>query len=95
MKRRAFLSVLGGAISAWPLAARAQQNGQMRRIGVLIANAESDPQAVEGVAAFKAALAELGWIDGRNIRIDYRAGLDATIDWLRSCPRSASAVKDG
>jgi putative ABC transport system substrate-binding protein len=72
MRRRAFLSVLAGAISAGPLAAPAQQGGQMRRIGVLIANAESDPQAVAGVAAFKTALGELGWIDGRNIRIDYR-----------------------
>lgn len=72
MRRRAFLSVLGGTLSAWPLAAYAQQSGQMRRIGVLIANAESDPQNVEGVAAFKTALGELGWIDGRNIRIDYR-----------------------
>jgi len=72
MRRRAFLSVLGGAISARPLAAHAQQGRQLRRIGVLIGAAESDPQVVAGVAAFKTALGELGWIDGRNIRIDYR-----------------------
>ena len=72
MRRRAFLSVLGGAIAAWPLAAHAQQSGQKRRIGVLLGNAEGDPQAVAGLAAFKTALQELGWIDGRNIQIDYR-----------------------
>jgi putative ABC transport system substrate-binding protein len=72
MRRRAFLSVLGGAIAAWPLATHAQQSGQKRRIGVLLGNAEGDPQAVAGLAAFKTALQELGWIDGRNIQIDYR-----------------------
>jgi putative tryptophan/tyrosine transport system substrate-binding protein len=72
MRRRAFLSVLGGAIAAWPLAAHAQQSGQKRRIGVLLGNAEGDTQAVAGLAAFKTALQELGWIDGRNIHIDYR-----------------------
>jgi putative ABC transport system substrate-binding protein len=72
MRRRAFLGVLGGAIAARPLAAHAQQSRQMRRIGVLLGNTEGDTQAVAGLAAFKTALQELGWIVGRNIQIDYR-----------------------
>jgi putative tryptophan/tyrosine transport system substrate-binding protein len=72
MKRREFITLLGAAATGWPLAARAQQSGRVRRIGVLIGNAEHDPQVVAGLAAFNTALQELGWIDGRNIHIDYR-----------------------
>jgi putative ABC transport system substrate-binding protein len=72
MQRREFLSLVGGAATGWPLAAHAQQSGQMRRIGVLLGNAEGDPQAIAGLAAFKTALQELGWIGGRNIQIDDR-----------------------
>jgi putative ABC transport system substrate-binding protein len=69
MRRRHFIGLLGGA-AAWPFAVRAQQG--MRRIGVLLGNAEDDPQTVAGLAAFTKALQELGWTDGRNLRIDYR-----------------------
>jgi putative ABC transport system substrate-binding protein len=58
----------------WPLAARAQQDGSVRRIGVLIARAAADPEATEGVGAFAQGLAELGWTIGRNVRIEYRYG---------------------
>ena len=76
MRRREFITVLGGA-AAWPLTARAQQPDRMRRIGVLIPLAESDPEARAVVAAFVPGLQELGWMDGRNVRIDYRwAGSD-------------------
>jgi putative ABC transport system substrate-binding protein len=71
MRRRGFIRLLGGA-AVWPVAARAQQGERMRRIGVLSGNAEDDPQTVMGLAAFTKALQELGWRDGRNIRIDYR-----------------------
>jgi putative ABC transport system substrate-binding protein len=72
MRRREFITLVSGAAAAWPLAARAQQGGKIRRIGVLVGTAESDPQIVTDLAAFKAALAELGWIDGSNVRIEYR-----------------------
>src|SRR5215467_9180540 len=74
MKRREFITLLGGAAAAWPLQARAQQPEQMRRIGVLNYLAADDPDSSPRVAAFAQALQELGWHDGRNIQIDYRWG---------------------
>jgi ABC-type uncharacterized transport system substrate-binding protein len=71
MKRREFITVLGGA-AAWPVAARAQQPDRMRRIGVLMAYAESDREGQARVAAFRDGLQKLGWTEGRKIRIDYR-----------------------
>ena len=70
MKRREFITLLGGA-TAWPLAARAQQTEQMRRIGVLMGVAE-DAEGQARVKALQQGLRELGWIEGRNVRIDYR-----------------------
>ena len=76
MKRREFISLLGGAAAAWPLAARAQQAGEhMRRIGVLIALAEDDPEAKALVAGFLQGLAKRGWSKDRNLHIDYRFAL--------------------
>ena len=72
MKRREFITLLGGAAVGWPLAGGAQQGDRMRRIGVLMAFAESDPQAEARVAAFRKGLQKLGWAEGRNIRIDIR-----------------------
>jgi putative tryptophan/tyrosine transport system substrate-binding protein len=71
MKRRQFITLLGGA-AVWPLAARAQQPERMRRIGVLIALAADDPESQTRVAVFQQGFQELGWIVGRNMRIDYR-----------------------
>jgi putative ABC transport system substrate-binding protein len=73
MKRRAFIAGLGSA-AAWPLAARAQQGDRARRIGVLLAGDENDPPAKARVSAFTQALADLGWTDGRNVRMDVRWG---------------------
>jgi putative ABC transport system substrate-binding protein len=73
MQRREFLAVLGGA-AAWPLAARAQQGDRVRRIGVLMAGDENDPMAKTEFSAFTRALADLGWTDGRNMRMDARWG---------------------
>jgi ABC-type uncharacterized transport system substrate-binding protein len=71
MRRRDLITLLGGA-AAWPLAARAQQPAQMRRIGVLMMYAESNAQGQAFVAAFREALGKLGWREGHNVRIDYR-----------------------
>jgi putative tryptophan/tyrosine transport system substrate-binding protein len=73
MRRREFITLLGGA-AAWPLAARAQQPERMRRIGVLMAFAENDPEVQANITAFRQALQKLGWTDGRNARVDYRWG---------------------
>ena len=72
MKRRAFIALLGGAAAAWPLAARAQQREKMRRVGVLMTLAADDPEGLTRVTAFAQGLQELGWRDGRDVRIDYR-----------------------
>ena len=73
MRRREFIPLLGGA-AAWPLAARAQEGGPKRRLGAIIGFAEDDPEVRSFVEAFDQGLRELGWFDGRNIRIDYRFG---------------------
>jgi len=72
--RREFLGVLGGAATTWPLAARAQQTERVRRIGALLGIAASDPEAPPRVAAFLFGLHDLGWDDGRNIKIELRFG---------------------
>ena len=78
MRRRQFILLLSGAPVAWPLAARAQQPERARRIGVLMAYSESDREGQADVAAFRQELQRLGWIEGRNLRIDSRwAALDA------------------
>ena len=70
--RREFITLLGGAAAAWPLAARAQQAERIRRIGMLIGYAENDPETQARLAAFRQALEPLGWKEGRSVRIDYR-----------------------
>src|SRR5215471_4577254 len=70
MKRRSFITLLGG-VAAWSLAARAQQGGRMRRVGVLMPGDENDPVWKTGLSAFTKALADLGWTDGR-VRLDVR-----------------------
>ena len=71
MRRREFITLLGGA-ATWPLAARAQQPDQVPAIGMLMGYAEDDPETQARLAGFREGLGELGWIEGRNVRIDYR-----------------------
>ena len=73
MRRREFITVLGGAAAAWPMAARAQQSEQVRRIGVLMSVADS-PEGQARLGAFVLGLQQLGWTEGRNVRIDRRWG---------------------
>src|SRR5262245_7922976 len=72
IRRREFILTLGGAAAAWPLAARAQQPSGTRRIGVLMNVAADDEEGQARIAAFLQALQQLGWTDGRNVRIDHR-----------------------
>jgi putative ABC transport system substrate-binding protein len=72
VRRREFITLLGGAVAAWPLAARAQQSNRLRVVGVLLAMAPDDPEAQLRVKAFEAGLRELGWTEGRNLRLEYR-----------------------
>src|SRR5262245_2413376 len=81
VKRREFITLLGGAAASWPLAARAQQE-RVRRIGVLMPSAADDPEFQARMTAFLQELAQLGWIDGRNVRIDTRWGV-ADADRIR------------
>jgi putative ABC transport system substrate-binding protein len=72
MRRREFMAIVGSALTAWPLAAGAQQPERVRRVGVLIGFAENDAFTRRIVATFAQALAGLGWVEGKNIRLDYR-----------------------
>jgi putative tryptophan/tyrosine transport system substrate-binding protein len=72
MKRREFITLLGGATLAWPLAARAQQSERVRRIGVLTAFTAQDSESKARISAFRQGLQESGWTDGHNVRIDIR-----------------------
>jgi len=93
LRRRQFLTLLGGAAAAWPLAARAQQSDRIRRIGVLSAFAEQDPEIKARLAAFRTALERLGWSEGRNVRIDYRYAPAAGADHARMLAKELIALQ--
>jgi putative ABC transport system substrate-binding protein len=82
MKRREFIGLLGGGMAAWPLAARAQQPGRMRRIGVLLNITADDPESQGRLAAFAQGMQSLGWVIGQNIRVEYRWG-GGSVDAMR------------
>ena len=87
MKRREFITLFAWAAVAWPLVARTQQPGGMRRIGVLMGTAESDTETQAFVAAFREGLEKPGWAEGRNIRIDTR--------WATPPERSGTEAQGG
>jgi len=74
MRRREVITLLSGAAATWPLAARAQQSKQMRRVGLLMNTAADSPEAQPRLSAFREGLQQLGWTDGSNVRIDIRWG---------------------
>src|SRR5262245_24961960 len=83
MRRREFITLLGGAAAAWPLAAGAQQDGRVRRIGLLSSSGENDPGSRGQRTAFREALAKLGWSEGRNLQTEIRFG-DGDLDRIRA-----------
>src|SRR6476660_3544905 len=72
MQRREFITLAGGAAATWPLAARAQHADRVRRVSMLLGLAEKDPEAIKRVKAFRLGMRDLGWIEGRNVHIEYR-----------------------
>jgi len=90
--RREFISLLGSAAVAWPLAARAQQGERLRRIGVLMATAENDSQTQHRLAALRDGLQKLGWTEGRNLRSEYRWG-ENDLDRMRVGAEELAALK--
>jgi len=92
MRRREFIAGLGGAAVAWPLAARAQQTDRMRRIGVLMAFDENDPDGKAQLSAFMRGLAELGWTEGRNMRMDVRWAA-GDVDRMRSLAKELVGLR--
>src|SRR5262245_51609122 len=74
MRRRSFLTLLGTSAAAWPFVANAQQDGRVRRIAVLMGGAENEQDSQTNLAAFRDGLARLGWVEGRNLRVELRFG---------------------
>ena len=92
MRRREFITLLGGAAAAWPLAASAQQPAERtRRIGMLVSNVESDPAVHGRIAAFRQSLEQLGWLEGRNVQIELRFTGD-NYERLTSSSRSPRGI---
>jgi putative ABC transport system substrate-binding protein len=73
MRRREFVTLLGGAAATWPLLAHAQKSDRVRRIGVLVTSLESSAEFQTRMTAFRESLQKLGWSDSRNVRFDYRS----------------------
>jgi putative tryptophan/tyrosine transport system substrate-binding protein len=93
MRRREFITLVGGAVVAWPLAAQAEQPGGMRLIGVLMGYAESDPEAQAQIAAFREGLQKLGWAEGSNIRIDTRWAVPADAESMQRFAKELVALQ--
>jgi transposase len=81
--RRDFITLIGGAAAAWPLAARAQQSERMRRVGILMNTAADDPEPQTYIAAFRQTLQQLGWTEGRNVQFDTRWGAGSAESFRR------------
>jgi putative tryptophan/tyrosine transport system substrate-binding protein len=92
MQRRKFIKLIGGAAVTWPLAARAQQPGRLRRIGVLMALDESEPEGKAQLSGFTQSLAELGWTDGSNLRMEVRWG-SADVSRIRTFAKQLVALQ--
>ena len=92
MRRRDFITLIGGAAAAWPLAARAQHLEGLRRVGVLMSLEESDPEGKTELSLFTKGLAESGWIDGSNFRMEVRWG-GGDVDRTRTFAKELVALQ--
>jgi putative tryptophan/tyrosine transport system substrate-binding protein len=93
IRRREFVTLLGGTAVAWPLAARAQQGERMRRIGVLMPLAADDPVGQARIAALREGLEKLGWTEGRNIRIDTRWTATSDVESMQRFAKELVALQ--
>jgi putative ABC transport system substrate-binding protein len=93
LKRREFITLVGGAVAAWPLAALAQQPDRVRRIAILASYAEDDPEMQARLAGLRQGLEKRGWSEGRNIQIDYRFAPDATADQTQLLAKELVALR--
>jgi len=93
MRRREFITLLGGAVAGWPLPTRAQQTDRQRRIGVLMAHTENDPEFKDYLDAFRQGLQKLGWIEGRSIQIDTRWGALENADMRQRSAKELVALR--
>ena len=93
MRRREFVTLLGGAAAGWPLAARAQQADRVRRIGVLSTVPADDSESQVRMAAFHQGLQETGWVVGRNLRVDYRWSGAGDAEQVRQYANELIALK--
>jgi putative ABC transport system substrate-binding protein len=94
VKRREFITLLGGAAATWPLVARAQQGERVRRVGVLLGATSATATGRPEVAAFVQALQQQGWTDGRNLKIEYRAGLGNAADMRKHAQELVKLAPD-
>src|SRR4029077_1704618 len=93
MRRRDFITLLGGTVVAWPHVASAQQRAAVQRIGVLMAYPEDDSEGQAQIAAFRDGLQKLGWMEGRNIRIDTRWVTTTNTELMRRYAKELVALQ--
>src|SRR3954454_9624655 len=94
MQRREFMTILGGSVAVWPTAALAQQHDRVRRIGVLFGSAADDSESQARITAFAHGLAQLGWADGRTMRIDTRWATNSPDDVRKHAAELAALAPD-
>jgi putative ABC transport system substrate-binding protein len=93
VRRREFIKAAAGSVAGWPLAARAQQGDRVRSLAVLMSVEESDPEAKAQLSGFTEALTQLGWTEGRNLRMEVRWGGSSDVNRARSLAKELVALK--
>ena len=94
MRRREFITLIGGTAAAWPLAARGQQSERIRLIGIILPIGKDDPDYQPWISAFRQGLQELGWIEGRNVRLDIRWATENPAEIRKQAAELAALAPD-